>query len=370
MSAAIGSAGRAALVAGFVAAAALRIGFLASLSPNWDTNAYAEVARTLDSGGALYRDTVRYNYSPVWALLLRVFARFSGEGGIPLHRVVGGFLLLADVATAWIVFRVARDVLLRPRRTAAGAALLFFANPVSVFVTGFHAQFDGLAIAFLMLAIWLAGRSRPQPLASAGALAGSLLVKHVTAFHPILFWRGAKGSRRLVFLLLPYAIFGASFLPYWRVRGAVFAHVFAYRSMAEDYGTAMLRKLPGIPDWAPTVLFAAAALTAAIALARLELTRGSLLLFLVLLVFAPGMAQYYFVWPIALGSLFGGAGYAVFTLVVSAFFLGSPDGLGLPLEHLPGWHGIWFATVFWLLWEIRLLPKSALSPNRLSGVKG
>jgi hypothetical protein len=355
VSAAIGSAGRAALVAGFVAAAALRIGFLLSLSPNWDTNAYAEVATTLDSGGVLYRDTVRYNYSPMWALLLRVLARISGEGGIPLHHVVAGFLLLADVATAWIVFRVARDVLFRPPGMAAGAALLFFANPVSVFVTGFHAQFDGLAIAFLMLAVWLAGRSRPRPLASAGALAGSLLVKHVTAFHPVLFagWSGANVRRRLLFLLLPYAVFAASFLPYWRIRGAVFARVFAYRSMAEDYGTAMLRKVPGIPHWAPTVLFVAAALTAAIALARVELTRGSLLLFLVLLVFAPGMAQYYFVWPIALGSLFGGAGYAVFTLVVSSFFLGSPDGLGLPLEHLPGWHGIWFATVFWLLWEIR-----------------
>jgi hypothetical protein len=57
----------------------------------------------------------------------------------------------------------------------------------------------------------------------------------------------------------------------------------------------------------------------------------------------------------ALGSLSGGAGYAVFTLFVSAFFLGSPDGLGLPLTRLPGWHGVLWGAVFWLLSEMRRL---------------
>jgi hypothetical protein len=92
----------------------------------------------------------------------------------------------------------------------------------------------------------------------------------------------------------------------------------------------------------------------------MEIGRACLLLFLVLLIFVPGVVQYYFVWPIALGALSGGAGYAVFTLVVSAFFLGSPDGLGLAIPHLPGWHGVWWAAVLWLMWELRRVrgPKS------------
>lgn len=367
MKSAVASRVRIALVAGFLAAAALRIGFLALLSPNWDTDAYAAVVRALDSGGTLYRDTTRYNYSPAWALTLRVLARIAGEGAIPFERVVGAFLLLVDSITAWLLFRVSRDVLARPPEASAAVAILFLANPVSVFVTGFHAQFDGIAIAFLILALWLEGRSRAQPAASAAALAGSLLSKHVTAFHPIVFLRrhGGEGRRLgLPLVLLSYGVFFASFLPYWNVRGAVLEKVIGYRSLAEDYGTSMLRRMPGIPHWAPSALFFAAAILAALRLRRLEPVRASLLLFLVLLIFAPGIAEYYFVWPIALGSLFGGAGYAVFTLVVSAFFLGSPDGLGLPLTHLPGWHGIWFATVFWLLWELRSLEKSTPSlPN-------
>jgi hypothetical protein len=364
---------RIALAAGFLAAAALRIGFLVSFTPNWDTEAYSAVVRTLESGGTLYRDTTHYNYSPTWALTLRVLARIAGKGAISFERVVGAFLLLVDSITAWLLFRVARDVLGRRRETAAGAALLFFANPVSVFVTGFHAQFDGFAIAFLVLAIWFSGRTPGRPVAATAALAGSLLAKHVTAFHPLVFLRGREAGRRglaLPLVLLPYAVFLASFLPYWNVRGAVFEKVFGYGSLSEDYGTAMLRKLPGVPGWAPTALFFAAAIVAVLSLRKVEPARASLLLFLVLLVFAPGVAEYYFVWPIALGSLFGGAGYAVFTLVVSAFFLGSPDGLALPLAHLPGWHGIWFATVLWLLWEVRGLAKPIPSPHPSPGGRG
>ncbi|HEV8232322.1 MAG TPA: glycosyltransferase family 87 protein [Thermoanaerobaculia bacterium] len=353
------STARIVLAGGFVVAATLRIGFLASLAPNWDTDAYAEVVRTLESGGTLYRDTPHYNYSPVWAFVLRVLARIAGEGGVPFHRVVGALLLLVDGATGWLVFRIARDVLGRSAESAAGSALLFFANPISVFVTGFHAQFDCLSIAFLLLAIWLEGRPSARRLGAAGALAGSLLVKHVTAFHPIVFARRRDGRGLPLFAaLLPFAVFAASFLPYWGVRRSVFDRVLRYGSLSEDYGTAMLRRLPGVPPWAPTALFFAAALVGAFALRRLEPARASLLLFLVLLIFLPGIAEYYFVWPIALGSLFGGAGYAVFTLLVSAFFLGSPDGLGLELTHLPGWHGIWWGTVFWSMWELRKLKGS------------
>ena len=368
----IGPRTTALLAAGFLAAAAVRVGYLASLPPNWDTDAYAEVVSTLDSGGTLYRDTPRYNYSPLWSLVLRVLARIARVSALPLDRTVGGFLLLVDAATAWLVFRVARDVLGRAPESAAGAALLFFANPVSVFVTGFHAQFDGIAIAFLLAAIWLEGRRHARPIAAAGALAASLLAKHVTAFHPLVFLR-RRGSARglpLAAALAPYGVFLLSFLPYWNVRSDVADRVFAYRSLAEDYGTSMLRKLPGVPHWAPTAVFVVVSLLAALAFRRLGPARASLLLFLVILVLAPGMAEYYFVWPIALGSLFGGAGYAVYTIVVSAFFLGSPDGLGLALTHLPGWHGIWWATVFWLMWELRSLAKSAPSPRPSPGGRG
>ena len=347
------------LVAGFLVAAAVRSAWLSVFADNWDMEGYRRYVEFAPRGGGLYRDA-SYHYSPVWAFLLLGISKAAPPIGIPFEKGVGGLLFLTDAATAYVLFRIARDRLGRPADRAAGTALLFFSNPVSVFVTGFHLQWDNLAILLLVAAVWLAGREPGRRVATSLALAASLLLKHVTFFHPLLF-ASQTGRRRLPLeFLLPYGFFFASLLPYWGSRAAVFEGVFRYRSLSEDYGTAMLRKLPGVPEWAPTAIFAAATLAGVLAFRRLEIGRACLLLFLVLLIFVPGVVEYYFVWPIALGSLYGGAGYAAFTLLVSAFFLGSPDGLGLPIPHLPGWHGVWWGAVFWLLWELRRASGSRL----------
>ena len=345
------------LVGGFVLAFALRLSYLFTTHENWDLDAYREVVRVLESGGELYRDTPRYNYSPAWSIVLRGLAALSRTTGLSLERAVGVLLLLADFLTAWLVFRIARDGLGRSAEAAAGAALLFFANPVSVFTSGFHLQFDNIALLFLLAAIASVDRPSRAAANSFGTvvfLSASLLFKHVTYFHPLLFVRTRRRpGLSLVAGLVPYVAFFASFLPYLGSRGWVYERVFRYRSMAETYGASTLLGIPGAPSWLPTLLFLAAAGFGLLAFRGLDVGRASLLLFLLLLVFLPGVAQYYFVWPIALGALYGGAGYAVYTLAVSAFFLGSPDGLALPLTHLPGWHGVWWATVLWLLLELR-----------------
>lgn len=358
-------AGRILLAAGFLLALVMRVAYLVSEHGNWDLDAYREVVRILEGGGELYRDTPRYNYSPAWAIVLRGLAFASGAMGVPLESGVGGLLLLADMFTAWLVFRIARDVLGRAIEAAAGAALLFFANPVSVFATGFHLQFDNLAVLFLLAAVWSISRTPARPARGFGTvvfLSASLLFKHVTYFHPLLFVRTRRRpGLPLVAGLAPYAVFFASFLPYLGSPGWVYERVFRYRSLSETYGASTLLDVTGVPRWVPTALFLAAAGFGIVAFRRLDVGRASLLLFLLLLVFLPGVAQYYFVWPIALGALYGGAGYAVYTLLVSAFFLGSPDGLALPLTHLPGWHGVWWGAVLWLLLELRRLAKEMVA---------
>jgi hypothetical protein len=341
------------LAAGFVAAAVIRITWLSAFRDNWDMGTYRQFVEQAPRGGGLYRDAP-YHYSPLWAFAVLGVSKAAAPIGVPFEKAVGGLLLLTDALTAYGVFRIARDRLGRPSDRAAAAALLFFANPVSVFVTGFHLQWDNVAILFLLVAVWLAGREPERRAGTSLALAGSLLVKHVAFFHPLLFaFRRERPKRIPLEVLLPFGLFFASLAPYWASRDAVVEGVFRYRSLSEDYGTAMLRKLPGLPEWAPTAILLAAALGAIVAFRKVEIGRASLLLFLVLLLFVPGVVEYYFVWPIALGSLYGGVGYAAFTLVVSAFFLGSPDGLGLPIPHLPGWHGVWWSVLLWLLLEIR-----------------
>ena len=339
--------------AGFLAALAVRAAYLARVGTNPDVAVFVDVVAILRRGGSLYVETNRYNYSPLWAYVLVGLDGIARLLGCSLAVAIGAFLTAADAATAALLHRLAGG-----GRRGAAAALLFFANPVSVFCTSFHRQFDDVAILFLVLALVCAARAPSSRAGTIAALSASLVVKHVTVFFPPLFLerRGRRGLR-LVEALIPYAAFAAVFLPYARTWAAVRRNVFGYRGLAEDYGTAMLRKIPGVPDWLPMAVFLAAVAVAIVLLIRsdLEPARACLLLFLVMLLTIPGIVEYYFVWPIALGALFGGVGYAVYTLTVSAFFLGSPDGLNLPLTHLPGWHGVWFSVLLWLAWELRRL---------------
>jgi hypothetical protein len=345
------------VAAGFLVATAVRVVWLGAFGDNWDMGTYRQFVEAAPHGGDLYSRSP-YHYTPLWAFALVGISRVAAFLGVPFPRAVGTLLLLGDAATAFLIFRIVRDRLARPAASAAGAALLFFSNPVSIFTSGFHLQWDTLAILCLVAAVWFAGLDRARPGAPAAFLALSLLVKHVTFFHPLLFAFRGRGRKVALPFLVPYAVFLVSFLPYWTARDAVYQGVFGYRSLVEDYGSAMLAKLPGLPDLAPTILFGIAALVAVAALRRVEIGRAGLMLSLVLLLFVPGVVQYYFVWPIALGAVYRGAGFFVYTVVVSAFFLGSPDGLAVAFEHFPGWHGVWWATLFWLMWEVKRIQGS------------
>jgi hypothetical protein len=338
----------------FVLALALRLTLLLGFPGNYDTASYEEVITILERGGDLYADTSRYNYSPVWSLVLRSAQALSKVIGSDLVVAVGLLLLLADGLTAALLFRIAAAR--RGRSAGFGAALLFFANPVSVLISSAHGQFDNLPILFLLVALLAAQRRPARRVPILAALSASLLVKHVTAFHPLLFARRReRGGAGLGAAVVPYLAFALSFLPYLASLQGIRSHVLEYSGLRSLYGTDALLLIPGVPDWVPVAVFIPAAGLAVFVLRNVELGRASLLLFLVILIFAPGISRQYFVWPIALGSLFGGPGYFVYTAVSAAsiFQLARPAGEGIAFG--PGWYGPWWAAIGWLLWEVREL---------------
>jgi hypothetical protein len=343
---------RAAILA-IAAALILRALFLLQFRENPDTEAYRETASIAARGGLVWAETVRYNYSPVWAWTLKGLFHLSRATGAPLTALVLGLLLAGDLATAALLFAIGRRRLGMTSGRAAGAAALFLANPVSILASSFRGMFDNLAIVFLLLALYAVSAPKPRRLLATGWLSLSLLVKHIAWFHPLILTVRRRSDRIGFAALLSYAVFLASFLPYLAARPQIEQNVFRYRSMGEPWGTEFLRFVPGFPTWGTTVIFVVATVAAALLLSRVEILRASLLLFLTSLLFLPGITPYYLVWPIALGSLFAGAGYAAYTVVATGLFLASPDGLGLEFAHLPGWGGTWFAAAFWLLWEIR-----------------
>ena len=337
------------LLLGWTLAIALRLAFLSRAWENFDIATWNREFGVLDRHGDLYRETL-YNHAPLWAGVVLAIGRTARAFGWSFVTSVCAFLNLVDVAIAALVWRIVRYR--ANREIAAWSALAAFANPISVIVSSYLGQFDNIAIACLLVAVALSMSRPPGSLGVATALGVSLVAKHVAWFHPLLLARG-RGLRRFFFAVLPYALFFLSLLPFWGSWRFIRDHVFFYRGGSESFGLEPLREVSWLPRETATLSFAAALLVAAWLLRRVEFGRACLLLFLVQLTLMPGIWHYYFVWPVALGAIFPSVGYLVYTLVVAAFFFQSPDVLGLDWPHLPGWWGCWWATVFWLLWEIR-----------------
>ncbi len=340
---------------GIFAALVLRLLFFRAFAENYDTQSYGEVVRVMASGSDPYAGTDRYNYSPVWAGTLAILDFGARACGLPLAAAVGALLLVADGLTALLLFRLGGG-----GAAGARAALLFFANPVSVWLSSYHRSFDATAILLLLVALRFFRAEPLRPARVSAALAASLLVKHLAAFHPLLFLRGRRRpGLGLVGVIAPYAVLLASFVPFWRSWRPIRDNVLFYGGLGGLYGTDALLLLPGVPFWVPRILFAASVLTAVILLRReqVEPVRASLILFLVVLIFLPGIGRQYFVWPIALGALCGGPGYLVYSVIATGALVSVSD-LAPGLPHLPGWYGVWWACLLWLLLELRALGRA------------
>jgi hypothetical protein len=157
-------------------------------------------------------------------------------------------------------------------------------------------------------------------------------------------------------------VFALSFLPYLASFQSIRSHVLEYSGLRGLYGSDALLLIPGVPDWVPVAVFILAAGLAVFVLRNIELGRASLLLFLVILIFAPGISRQYFVWPIALGSLYPGPGYLLYSVVASASILHLSNPNGGEDAFGPGWFGPWLAAIVWLLFELRRFRRGN-SPN-------
>lgn len=358
----------------------LRLVIASEFRGNYDSQSYLIAASATLLGHNPYAVTDRYNYSPVWALVVAGVFRLAG-GDAPLFILLVGLLLIGvDAASAWLVHRIARDRLGRSPEDSRRAALLFFANPVSVVVSCGHGQFDGLAVLFLLVAILAATgkEARGRTAAVLAGLSASILVKHVTAFHPLLFWRGLRrggvhrGGLSLPLLAVPYVLFAASFWPYRSAYRQILTNVVFYGARASGEmqhasGWLSLVSFGTDPLHLSLVVFLATVAAVVWMTRDLDLPRASLILFLSNLTFLPSAAPQYFVWPIALGSLYAGPGYAVFTAAAALCHSAFAGSLGIAWPIQVTMTGAWFAGLVWLFDELRRSGSLSREPARPRG---
>lgn len=325
------------LLIALIAAGIVARFLLPALGHNFDFESYRIVGDIVTGGGNVYAETTRYNYGPVWFLVLgaaRALAALTAQPEVAYRFLIVAVLTAADIAIAFILRREYGD----------RVALIFFLNPVSILITGFHNQFDNLAIAVGLAAMQHAARAeadgnRPRWLASLGLLGLALTIKHIFFLLPLwLAFRAKTWAARLIALVLPVAIFLASFLPFLAARDGIVRNVFLYRSFPNGL---LFRELAdAIP---PALLLILGLAAVGYLLRKRPLFEGALLYLVALVVLSPAMANQYLAIPMPAVAALMNPLHALYTLAATLIIASNPDGLGLGLAHQwlgPSW-GNW-----------------------------
>ena len=178
-----------------------------TLGHNYDFDSYKIVSQIVLDGGTVYAETSRYNYGPLWFYVLAFLRWLSGDA---FRLALALFLAAVDYGIAALLWRSRYRL----------AAVLFLLAPVGMFISGYHGQFDNVAVAIALLAVVGFGKERAKRdwlrVFGLGLTLGlSIMMKHVCAFFPLwLAFRERTWGKRVFILFFPVAVFLSGFLPY------------------------------------------------------------------------------------------------------------------------------------------------------------
>lgn len=259
---------------------------------NFDMDSWRLAADITAHHGNVYAETYRYNYGPVWFEVLHVLDRIAQWLPNPYHAfrfAIVGVLTLADLGI-WFLLK---------KRFGFVAGFLFFLNPISIIITGYHNQFDTLAIFVALTAVMVYGDDN-GPLTRRKwwglvLLGVSLTVKHVFFLFPLWLAIRQKGWReKLLVLSVPVGVFALSFLPFVADgHGGILKNVFGYASFnnAPFWYTV-------VPQFVQSVisikfLFLGALIVFAFIMRKRPIVESLLMYSIVLVMFSPAIANQY-----------------------------------------------------------------------------
>lgn len=298
---------------------------------NYDFTAYVAVSDTVMSGGNPY-ETGKHNYGPVWFLIHSSIRRVLED---PEAFRLGLAILFAVVDVVIAVFLMRRGYL-------AGAALFLLA-PIGIAISGQHGQFDNIAIALALaaaLALRRGGRElglRGSDLLSVLLLGVSLSTKHDFLVLPLWFALMQRSwTRRAVYAIVPYAVFGLSLLPYWIINATpVRDYVLSYRSNPNAPAYYILLPDEIVWGWVNRGAIAGIFLLLLLVLGwyyrKLPAFEATLIYGITLVVFSPAIVDQYFAIPMPGISAFLNIGFLAWMVFVSIYLLGEPEDFNLPL---------------------------------------
>ena len=311
------------LITGF----ALRI-YAATFGFNYDMESYFLIAGITDIGQNVYAQTDRYNYGPVWFQIINFFNHpplFGLNPLIAMRYKIVVFLSLVDVAIALVLWK----------KFNKKVALFFFLNPISIIITGYHSQFDNLAILLGLLAVLLYQADYKKPMLSKSAglclLGLSLMTKHVLFMFPIwmVLKEGKKSSfNKLLILFIPFGIFLAGFAPYWSgSKGGIIKNVFLYGS--KNNSPFWLELAPHLLSeiFPLVVLFMGTLFVTGMLLRKKSIVESFFYYLIVVVVFSSSLANQYLSICVAALAVYPNGFFAGYSIFGAIFLIAHRSGL-------------------------------------------
>lgn len=189
--------------------------YISQLGYNPDSESWWLVKEAVVRGDSVYVSTHRYNYGPIWSYVLAIIGHLTDNTALEsiqgLHYFVAWFLGLVDIAIALVLVS----------SFGFAVSLIYLLSPISFLLTGYHSQFDNLAVLVGLISYLIYIESyKPQRyyhsnllfFVSALVLGVSLSVKHILFLFPLWLLLQAKRNpqelvRHLLYLVLSYTVF-------------------------------------------------------------------------------------------------------------------------------------------------------------------
>lgn len=350
--------------------------FLASQeSFNFDMSSFIKDVQIARLGKNIYLEQPHYNYSPAFLYVLAALGSLQSVlAALPFPVIERAFISSVDLATLVVLIEIAKVKKLPIPKTAA----LFFLNPIAIYISGYHGQFDNLAIFFLLLGILLYKKKKDRSGKIKTALlwimaTTGLIIKHTIAFAVgALFAAAAKNKKTAILFLASSAVFFLiTLLPFaHEASSQIINQVFSYRGETGIWGFSfILNRVCGNCTLPPINIlgahlnlnlwnlyfsaFIVAFFLLISSLKKTDLARICLFGFLYFLTFTVGIAPQYLVLPIALGALFPTIWFYLFSLATSLLLFTNSTNFQLQNISILHWNLVWAVTFLWFSSELK-----------------
>jgi len=319
---------------------------------NCDMYSFETFANIFIKGGNVYTDTnIRYPYSPIWFILLGFLKRIQIAFPVfTFHFVQRTFMCGIDLLTLLFLILISKT----KKISIINTTLLFYLNPVSFLLTGYHGQFENLAVLMILIGIFGYFKLENNPV-----LRGSILwvfstlgmvVKHNVFYELIVCVKFVTKTYKLRFFLLVVSglIFLSLLIPYLDDGSKrVVKSVFLFSSIKESYGINTFFYFKELK-----YLFVLGLFIYPFFLKNKDIIKQCLLCALFFLVFTTGIGIQYFILPVAFGALYPSKGFLLYSLTTSLFILGSVNNVNLGIFKIFSWWDIvWISAIYWFIAE-------------------